>query len=55
MGPDAMILVFWMLSFKLDFFFLFHIHQEVFPFFLSSMKSKDGLGIVLSSNLRIKW
>ena len=29
MGPDAMILVFWMLSFKPIFFiFLFHFHQE---------------------------
>ena len=30
MGPDAMILVFWMLSFKPTFFtLLFHFHQEV--------------------------
>ena len=30
MGPDAMILVFWMLSFKPAFFtLLFHFHQEV--------------------------
>ena len=28
MGPDAIILVFWMLSFKLAFFTLFHLHQE---------------------------
>ena len=29
MGPDAMILVFWMLSFKANFFpLLFHFHQE---------------------------
>ena len=29
MGPDAMILVFWMLSFKVSFFtLLFHFHQE---------------------------
>jgi len=29
MGPDAMILVFWMLSFKPTFFtVLFHFHQE---------------------------
>ena len=31
MGPDAMILVFWMLSFKPTFFtLLFHFHQEAF-------------------------
>ena len=31
MGPDAMILVFWMLSFKPIFFTLFfHFHQEAF-------------------------
>ena len=31
MGPDVMILVFWMLSFKLIFFtLLFHVHQEAF-------------------------
>ena len=28
MGPDAMILVFWVLSFKAKFFTLFHFHQE---------------------------
>ena len=28
MGPDAMILVFWMLSFKPAFTLLFHFHQE---------------------------
>ena len=28
MGPDAMIFVFWMLSFKLTFSLLFHFHQE---------------------------
>ena len=29
MGPDAMILVFWMLSFKPTFYtLLFHFHQE---------------------------
>ena len=29
--PDAMILVFWMLSFKASFFtLLFHFHQKVF-------------------------
>ena len=28
MGPDAMILVFWMLSFKATFSLLFHFHQE---------------------------
>ena len=32
MGPDAMMLVFWMLSFEPTFFFtlLFHFHQETF-------------------------
>ena len=30
MGPDAMILVFWMLSFKPVFSLLFHFHQEAF-------------------------
>ena len=30
MGPDAMILVFWMLSFKPIFSLLFHFHQEAF-------------------------
>ena len=31
MGPDAMIFIFWMLSFKPTFFtLLFHFHQEVF-------------------------
>ena len=28
MGPDAMILVFWMLSFKTTFLLFFHFHQE---------------------------
>ena len=28
MGPDAMILVFWMLSFKQNFSVLFYSHQE---------------------------
>ena len=32
MGPDAMILVFWMLSFKPTFSLLFHFHQEAFEF-----------------------
>ena len=33
MGPDAMILVFWMLSFKASFFtLLFHFHQEALQF-----------------------
>ena len=30
MGPDAMIAVFWMLSFKPNFTLLFHFHQEAF-------------------------
>ena len=36
MGPDAMILVFWMLSFKPTFStLLFHFHQEAFQFFFT--------------------
>ena len=36
MGPDAMILVFWMLSFKANFFaLLFHFHQEALWLFLT--------------------
>ena len=36
MGPDAMILVFWMLSFKASFFtLLFHFHQEALYFFFA--------------------
>ena len=30
MGPDAMILVFWMLSFKPTFLLFFHFHQEAY-------------------------
>jgi len=30
MGPDAMIFIFWMLSFKPTFSLLFHFHQEAF-------------------------
>ena len=30
MGPDAMIFVFWMLSFKPTFSLYFHFHQEAF-------------------------
>ena len=33
MGPDAMILVFWMLSFKPTFSLSFHFHQEALWFF----------------------
>ena len=36
MGPDTMILVFWMLSFKLFFFtLLFNFHQEALEFFFA--------------------
>ena len=35
MGPDAMIFVFWMLSFKPTFSLFFHFHQEVLEFLLS--------------------
>ena len=40
MGPDAMIFVFWMLSFKPTFTLLFHFHQEAFKFFQKN-KQKD--------------
>ena len=43
MGPDAMILVFWMLSFKPTFFtLLFHFHQETFEF-LIAFSHKGGV------------
>ena len=35
MGPDAMIFIFWMLSFKQVFFILFHLHQEALSFLFS--------------------
>ena len=35
MGPDAMNLVFWMLSFRPTFSLLFHFHQEAFQFFFT--------------------
>ena len=36
MGPDAMILAFWTLSYKPTFFtLLFHFHQETFQFLLT--------------------
>ena len=39
MGPDAMIFVFWMLSFKQTFFtILFYFHQEALKFFASCHK-----------------
>ena len=42
MGLDAMILVFWMVSFKPIFFtLLFHFHQEAFEFF--TFCHKDGV------------
>ena len=41
MGPDAMILVFWMLSFKPSFSLLFHFHQENLQFF--TFCHKDGV------------
>jgi len=39
MGPDAMIFVFWMLSFKSAFSLLFHFHQSLFS---SSLLSAVG-------------
>ena len=35
MGPDAMILVFWISSFKPTFSLFFHFHQEALQFFFS--------------------
>ena len=40
MGPDAMILVFWMLSFKPTFSLLFHFHQESFYYHLFKLKNE---------------
>ena len=48
MGPDAMILVFWMLSFNPTFSLFFHFHQE---FFSSSLLS--ALRVVLSAYVRL--
>ena len=49
MGPDAMILVFWMLSFKPIFFTLpFHFHQRLF-----SSSSLSAIRMVLSAHLRL--
>ena len=43
MGPDAVILVLWILSFKANFFsFLFHFHQEAF-LFLFTFCHKGGV------------
>ena len=42
MGPDAMIFVFWILSFKPTFTLLFHFHQEAFEF-LFTFYIKDGV------------
>ena len=36
MGPDAMIFVFWMLSFKPTFSLSFHFHQEALQFLFAS-------------------
>ena len=35
MWPDAMVFIFWMLSFKQVFFILFHLHQEALSFLFS--------------------
>ena len=42
MGPEAMILVFWMLSFKSTFSLCFHFHQEAF-YFLFAFCHKGGV------------
>ena len=48
MGPDTMILVFWMLSFKPTFFTLFcHLHQEALQFFFAAIR------LVSSAYLRL--
>ena len=48
MGPGAMILVFWMLSFKSTFFtLLFYFHQEAFS------SSLSGISVVSSAYLRL--
>ena len=50
MGPDAMILVFCMLSFKAIFFtLLFHFHQKLF----SSSSSLSAIRVVSSAYLRL--
>ena len=49
MGPDAMILAFWMLSFKSVFFvLLFHFHQEALKFLFTFFR-KGGVICVLES------
>ena len=46
MGPDAMILVFWMLAFKPGFsLFLFHFHQEAL-YFLFTFCLKSGVACI---------
>ena len=49
MGPDAMIFVFWMLSFKANYFTLhFHFHQRLF-----SSSSLSAIRVVSSAYLRL--
>ena len=49
MGPDAMIFIFWMLSFKPAFFtLLFHFHQRLF-----SSSSLSAIRVVSSADLRL--
>ena len=49
MGPDAMIFVFWMLSFKTTFFtLLFHFHWKAF-----SSSSLSAIRVVSSAYLRL--
>ena len=45
MGPDAMIFVLWMLSFKSAFHFLFHFHQEALQF-LYAFCHKGGISFI---------
>ena len=49
MGLDAMVLVFWMLSFKPEFSLLFHFHQEA----LYSFSSLSAIRVVSSAYLRL--
>ena len=47
MGPDAMILVFWILSFKPVFILLFHLHQEALLFFAFSISVASSVYLKL--------
>ena len=51
MGPDVVILVFWMLCFKPTFSLLFHFHQEALEFFLTFCHK--GIVICISEGIDI--